>query len=998
MSDLKTNLQEILQEKQEKIIPENIKKDVQIFDVVGTLEGGTTASGVKLFETEEEMQADSTAQEGDLAVVYREEIQNMTADTQTQYITFPETVVLPEAFTGDVYCTLRAVDESVMFDGQVMLRQSGFRFDGYSENGMIRIYYTSSDGVTYTRGEFMGDSGSLTNPVDLGTFVKVYMSEEWNDMLGYFMQVDGSYFGGLYQYKLGPIDDKIATLKISDIAIIEDGNSIAVPKQTILTGNYYVAINKLIEKAKSLYSDFQSGHINIDADTNIVKLYFSVSDAGAYVISPEIVYNYSSKYTNVKCFITCTQNYEIKCLTCDITTMTVSDLLDPTPFGQLNWVEASNTTNLCDCYDITNEYLVSNIEQGVLSTRFFIGSRTLGDNDYEALYDEDDNKYIVNELYYQPASTQLNLSEPNQILKDISAYGSNGIIIGDGSIYDNLSIVKFLNESFGINIFNSCAKLLYNRSDDYSKTYDSVSFEKGQYTITQGGIDNLVLLEPVCQYSSDFTPTSMIYSDSLYVLFSTTKIQVYDRQTNELLNDITIAATKCYTVQVNDNLAYLLVFNSEGGQILAYKLTNEFALVATKSTTSDTIFNLTRLVYNAPTNTIYFTYVYSDLNYIKCLRDDSFVDLASYTSVSSSYSTYLADAGSYVYFIYRTSTSDSKAYNNVVIDVETNTITTYTNNNSVAGGVSAIDDEGNYYYMNGWSGGNGPLVKVTPTSASVISKYAYGDVDNTITRWDYYDTVNNKIMSTNAYYMSSQITGDSEGSDVWRNRFWNSSSITISGQSITFSVKSNVTHPISINARGYDKFIIFDTTNKQIYIASNIKSVTLEKVENNNYIDIYNFLIDDMLFKLSNKKYEQTLSLTEYNTALDTSKEILGTNYVGYNDITDGTLVKAIHFKGNYPMTNEDFVSWYVENQVILSQGIFSLGDTTFSTYASSDGDAQQPFFIALGFEDFYIRLNNSNDELISNVETYTFDTPQVFTKLNEVSDDLINNLIEFIV
>lgn len=38
MSDLKINLQEILQEKQDKIIPENIKKDVQIFDVVGSLE------------------------------------------------------------------------------------------------------------------------------------------------------------------------------------------------------------------------------------------------------------------------------------------------------------------------------------------------------------------------------------------------------------------------------------------------------------------------------------------------------------------------------------------------------------------------------------------------------------------------------------------------------------------------------------------------------------------------------------------------------------------------------------------------------------------------------------------------------------------------------------------------------------------------------------------------------------------------------------------------
>ena len=44
MSDLKTNLQEILQEKQDKIIPENIKKDVQIFDVIGTMESGIDTS------------------------------------------------------------------------------------------------------------------------------------------------------------------------------------------------------------------------------------------------------------------------------------------------------------------------------------------------------------------------------------------------------------------------------------------------------------------------------------------------------------------------------------------------------------------------------------------------------------------------------------------------------------------------------------------------------------------------------------------------------------------------------------------------------------------------------------------------------------------------------------------------------------------------------------------------------------------------------------------
>ena len=177
MSELKTNLEAILQEKQDKIIPENIKKDVQIFDVIGTYEGsGSSSNGdVKLFETVEEMQADENSKEGDLAVVYRNKMQNMTADSQTQYITFPETVILPEAFTGNVNGRLRAVDTSSMFDGNIRLSKASFRFGGSSESGTIRVQYSSSDGITYTRTRFSGDSGDLTNPVDLGTVVQ-YLS------------------------------------------------------------------------------------------------------------------------------------------------------------------------------------------------------------------------------------------------------------------------------------------------------------------------------------------------------------------------------------------------------------------------------------------------------------------------------------------------------------------------------------------------------------------------------------------------------------------------------------------------------------------------------------------------------------------------------------------------------------------------------------------------------------------------------------------------------
>lgn len=206
MSELKTNLEAILQEKQDKIIPENIKKDVQIFDVIGTYEGsGSSSNGdVKLFETVEEMQADENSKEGDLAVVYRNKMQNMTADSQTQYITFPETVILPEAFTGNVNGRLLAIDSSVMFDGNIRLNQTSFRFDGYSENGMIRVEYSSSDGITYTRTRFSGNREDLTNPVDLGTIVKYKSMESWNDAMGYFMQIGGNVFEGLYQAQSYP--------------------------------------------------------------------------------------------------------------------------------------------------------------------------------------------------------------------------------------------------------------------------------------------------------------------------------------------------------------------------------------------------------------------------------------------------------------------------------------------------------------------------------------------------------------------------------------------------------------------------------------------------------------------------------------------------------------------------------------------------------------------------------------------------------------------------
>lgn len=162
MSDLKTNLQEILQEKQDKIIPENIKKDVQIFDVTGTYEGsGSSTTGVKLFETEEEMQADSTAKEGDLAVVYGTITANSNyGDKNITQIVFPNIVTLPEQVTSNY--TFSSV--AGIFD-RLTLTLTSTSFS-YSSRGFnkLEVTYTSVDGITYNR------TTEIENPVEVRSF------------------------------------------------------------------------------------------------------------------------------------------------------------------------------------------------------------------------------------------------------------------------------------------------------------------------------------------------------------------------------------------------------------------------------------------------------------------------------------------------------------------------------------------------------------------------------------------------------------------------------------------------------------------------------------------------------------------------------------------------------------------------------------------------------------------------------------------------------------
>lgn len=190
MTELNNKINAILEEKRQKLIPNNIKKNVTIFGITGTLEGGGTVEGAKIFSSVEEMQNDTDKKAGDCAVVYSKVIGGIKADTEFSNCVFPSQVVLSEAMTDRVDLMFRAVDESVMFDGFGMIDSNMFSLDCYTESDMIRVMYESSDGITYTRTR--GEEN-----VDFGTMIH-YDGGAFDNRIGEFMKAEVKAFKGFY--------------------------------------------------------------------------------------------------------------------------------------------------------------------------------------------------------------------------------------------------------------------------------------------------------------------------------------------------------------------------------------------------------------------------------------------------------------------------------------------------------------------------------------------------------------------------------------------------------------------------------------------------------------------------------------------------------------------------------------------------------------------------------------------------------------------------------
>ena len=115
---LQKKLNEILTDKNTNLLPENLKKGIRCLGIDGTLEASTSSGGVKQFNTVEEMNASTGNKDGDLAVVYRNEMIPVSNGDTITSMTFTKTVVFTEAITSE-YCN-SSFHDSLQFSSIIL--------------------------------------------------------------------------------------------------------------------------------------------------------------------------------------------------------------------------------------------------------------------------------------------------------------------------------------------------------------------------------------------------------------------------------------------------------------------------------------------------------------------------------------------------------------------------------------------------------------------------------------------------------------------------------------------------------------------------------------------------------------------------------------------------------------------------------------------------------------------------------------------------------------
>lgn len=498
---------------------QTIEDDLSFYNYSDKIRQITTSEGmVKLFETEEEMQADNTAKENDLAVVYRKEIKNMTVTDKPQYLTFPETVTLPQEITSNYACVFRSDSDTIMRDIQISLNHSIFRLNCWGSDVNFQVQYRSTDGINYTRDRFQsGDGQALTNPVDLTVPIKVYYEEEWDDNIGYFMQIDAMNFGGLFEF--GPKVSDFYAVPLSDLTLESDNK---FSWNNSFKSEYRISSDTLsafVNKCEQYVNDNDLPPITGGYDMtffyqNKLSTVLYNSNNGYTVFNPSLCYDLGTNrfWIILTTILSNIDESSVKLLQYneEDDSLIVTALEINSSIRENNaFIDIIPETIVCYNNAPNGFYILTNEPESSGIDWIYTYYRDLGI----------DCKYHYNE--YQIAPNQYTLTSSNQLLPDVKAYGKNGNITGDGSIYNNLDLSQLFTAN-GMDIYRDGLVAL-KESSTGNKIKDVEPFTDGVGFITS----NNTIGELFKNYQ-------VIRSKSYIIAYNDTTINLYDLNYNLL--------------------------------------------------------------------------------------------------------------------------------------------------------------------------------------------------------------------------------------------------------------------------------------------------------------------------------------------------------------------------------------------------------------------------------------------------------------------------------
>lgn len=425
--------------------PEKLVKGETVLNVTGTAESGEdtsdatataqdillgktayvkdgkvtgTLKGARYYSTEEEMYADTTIEPVTYGLIYREIEQGWTPESGSSYMKFPDVVVLPEALTTELRARLfgEAPDSEYGYiDIDMYMSPGGGQIMSWSGGNDFNLYYNTEDGITFTRqGPAEVDWGVVTAWDN--------MEGSWNATWNYFIRTIIGEQGGLYKYDYATqVDGYYGYNPITD----------SYSEQSFVFPENYYGRDRgghpiIIYPQEWEYDAVKRG--------NVLKKWYEYDPNGntgyGSPTAPIGILEQDGKY-----YYCCAQSTSSSSLgTITKRTVVVNDdgTVTQTESGTtLTLLATGSSQNYYQGPEITaDDWLIAQVYYNAI--KFFTFSGT-GFTESKEMKMENASVPM-----YTPAKNQFTLTEPNELLPGVVAFGKKDIVIGDGSIYDHL--------------------------------------------------------------------------------------------------------------------------------------------------------------------------------------------------------------------------------------------------------------------------------------------------------------------------------------------------------------------------------------------------------------------------------------------------------------------------------------------------------------------------------------------------------------------------------